>query len=70
MVAAFVALPPELEDLTSAVDFARVERLRATGAMSTRRMRAYDFIHAFTRQHAEIEECLADLQDRADSPTA
>jgi hypothetical protein len=62
MVAAFVALPQPLDPLAAAVDFAVVDRSRDWKGIAgaTRR---YDFIHAFTRQHAEIAESLADLQD-------
>jgi hypothetical protein len=62
MVAAFMALPQPLESLASAVDFGAVERLPDWSRIAGD-VRKYDFIHAFTRQHAEIEEHLEVLQD-------
>jgi hypothetical protein len=62
MVAAFVALPGSLEALAEAVDFASVDRPGGwAGAADA--VRKYDFIHAFTRKRAEIEDYLADLQE-------
>ncbi|OHV89069.1 DUF3052 family protein [Mesorhizobium sp. ORS 3428] len=61
MVAAFIALPPELDDLAGAVDFAGVDRLPAWAAISGARQK-YDAVHAFTRQRAEIEDGLAGIE--------
>jgi len=60
MVAAFIALPPELEDLTEAVEFASVDRLTEWSAISG--SQKYDAVHAFTRQRAEIEDRLGDVE--------
>ncbi|MDX8467886.1 DUF3052 domain-containing protein [Mesorhizobium sp. VK23B] len=60
MVAAFIALPPELDDLTDAVAFAGVDRLSKWSAISGNRK--YDAVHAFTRQRAEIEDGLAGIE--------
>ncbi|MDX8531809.1 DUF3052 domain-containing protein [Mesorhizobium sp. VK25A] len=60
MVAAFIALPPELDDLAGAVSFAKVERLAEWSAISG--SRKYDAVHAFTRQRAEIEDGLAGIE--------
>jgi len=60
MVAAFIALPPELDDLTGAVAFAGVDRLPDWSAISG--SRKYDAVHAFTRQRAEIEDGLAGIE--------
>ncbi|MDX8432551.1 DUF3052 domain-containing protein [Mesorhizobium abyssinicae] len=57
MVAAFIALPPELDDLAGAVDFAAIDRLDDWSEISGRQK--YDAVHAFTRQRAEIEDGLA-----------
>ena len=54
MVAAFIALPPELDDLAEAVTFAEVDRLPEWSAISGKRK--YDTVHAFTRQRAEVED--------------
>ena len=62
MVVAFVALPTSLEPLASAVQFARLDRAGDWAGISGT-VRKYDCIHAFTRQRAEIETHLADLQD-------
>jgi hypothetical protein len=62
MVAAFVALPAPLEPLAAAVGFAVVDRPRDWAGIIGA-VRRYDFILAFTRQHAEIAESLADLQE-------
>ncbi|MDX8514903.1 DUF3052 domain-containing protein [Mesorhizobium captivum] len=60
MVAAFIALPPELADLTEAVAFAGVERLTEWSSISANQK--YDAVHAFTRQRAEIENGLAGIE--------
>lgn len=60
MVAAFIALPPELVDLAEAVSFAEVDRLPQWSAISG--SRKYDAVHAFTRQRAEIEDGLAHIE--------
>jgi hypothetical protein len=61
MTAAFIALPPELDDLAGAVNFARIDRLAEWSAISGVRQR-YDAVHAFTRQRAEIEDRLGDVE--------
>lgn len=63
MAACFVALPPVLEALVSAVAWSSVARV---GAWSEVRGlsgpgRVFDVVHAFTRRRGEIEEFLADL---------
>jgi hypothetical protein len=65
MAACFIALPQKLEDLASAVGFLRVDRAKAWGDVHRifKAVRAYDFIHAFSRERVEIELHLADLQD-------
>ncbi|MDX8463570.1 DUF3052 domain-containing protein [Mesorhizobium humile] len=60
MVAAFIALPPELDGLAEAVSFAGVDRLSKWAALSGRQK--YDAVHAFTRQRAEIEDGLAGIE--------
>jgi len=60
MVAAFIALPPELDELTRAVSFAGVDRLPKWSAISG--SQKYDAVHAFTRQRAEIEDGLAGIE--------
>ncbi|RVD56575.1 DUF3052 family protein [Mesorhizobium sp. M2D.F.Ca.ET.185.01.1.1] len=60
MVAAFIALPPELDELTEAVSFAGVDRLSKWSAISGNRK--YDAVHAFTRHRAEIEDGLAGIE--------
>jgi hypothetical protein len=60
MVAAFIALPAELDELTEAVDFASVDRLSNWSAISGDRK--YDAVHAFTRHRAEIEDGLAGIE--------
>ncbi|MBN9552209.1 MAG: DUF3052 family protein [Alphaproteobacteria bacterium] len=60
MVAAFVALPPELDDLAEAVSFAKVDRPADWAAISGRQK--YDAVHAFTRQRAEIEDGLTGIE--------
>ncbi|TIV99178.1 MAG: DUF3052 domain-containing protein [Mesorhizobium sp.] len=60
MVAAFIALPSELDQLTEAVSFAGVDRLAEWSAISG--SRKYDAVHAFTRQRAEIEDGLAGIE--------
>ena len=61
MIAAFIALPAELDDLTDAVDFAQVDRLADWSEISGAALK-YDAVHAFTRQRAEIEDRLGDVQ--------
>ncbi|MER8832506.1 DUF3052 family protein [Mesorhizobium sp. M0045] len=61
MIAAFIALPPELDDLAEAVDFAHVDRLADWSKISNAALK-YDAVHAFTRQRAEIEDRLADVE--------
>ncbi|OHV67466.1 DUF3052 domain-containing protein [Mesorhizobium sp. LCM 4577] len=60
MVAAFIALPPELDELTGTVAFADVDRFAEWSAISGRQR--YDAVHAFTRQRAEIKDGLAHLE--------
>ena len=60
MVAAFIALPPELDALAEAVEFAGVDRLSSWSAISG--SQKYDAVHAFTRQRAEIEGGLAGIE--------
>ena len=60
MVAAFIALPPELDDLAEAASFAKVDRPADWAAISGRQK--YDAVHAFTRQRAEIEDGLAGIE--------
>ncbi|MEI9430009.1 DUF3052 family protein [Mesorhizobium sp. Cs1299R1N3] len=61
MIAAFIALPSELEGLTEAVDFAEVDRLAEWSDVSGATLK-YDAVHAFTRQRAEIEDRLGDVE--------
>lgn len=61
MVAAFIALPDDLSDLTEAADFAVVDRLSNWSAISGTTLK-YDAVHAFTRQRAEIEDRLGDIE--------
>ncbi|MBZ9757649.1 DUF3052 domain-containing protein [Mesorhizobium sp. ESP6-5] len=61
MIAAFIALPPELADLAEAVDFAEVDRLAEWSDISGVVLK-YDAVHAFTRQRAEIEDRLGALE--------
>jgi DUF3052 family protein len=61
MTAAFIALPHDLDDLAGAVDFAQVDRLPDWSEISGIRQK-YDAVHAFTRQRAEIEDRLADIE--------
>ncbi|WP_027145529.1 DUF3052 family protein [Mesorhizobium sp. WSM3626] len=61
MIAAFIALPSELESLTEAVDFAEVDRLAEWSGISGATLK-YDAVHAFTRQRAEIEDRLGDVE--------
>ncbi|RRI02662.1 DUF3052 family protein [Mesorhizobium tamadayense] len=60
MVAAFIALPAELDELAGAVAFAGVDRLPEWSAISG--TQKYDAVHAFTRQRAEIEDGLAGIE--------
>ena len=59
MVAAFIALPPELEALAESVAFAEVARLPSWQPKGTAR---FDLIHAFTVSHAELAAGLPSLQ--------
>lgn len=61
MTAAFIALPPELDELAGAVDFAGVDRLADWSGISGARQK-YDAVHAFTRRRAEIEDRLGDVE--------
>ena len=61
MVAAFIALPDDLSDLTKAADFAVVDRLGDWSAISGTSLK-YDAVHAFTRQRTEIEDRLGDVE--------
>ncbi|MER9635859.1 DUF3052 domain-containing protein [Mesorhizobium sp. M0228] len=61
MIAAFVALPPELDDLTDAVYFAHVDRLADWSAISGVHEK-YDAVHAFARRRIEIEDRLGDVE--------
>ncbi|HET7715395.1 MAG TPA: DUF3052 domain-containing protein [Bauldia sp.] len=60
MVAALVALPPELEALATSVAFAEVVRLPSWTPKGRAR---FDLIHAFTVSRAEIAVGLKSLQD-------
>ena len=60
MVAAFIALPPELDDLAEAVSFASVDRLAEWSDIAGRQK--YDAVHAFTRRRAEIEDGLGHIE--------
>lgn len=60
MVVAFIALPPELDDLAEAASFATVDRLPKWSAISG--SRKYDAVHAFARQRAEIEDGLSGIE--------
>ena len=62
MVAAFIALPPELDDLAEAVDFAHVDQAGRLVGHFRPSHRKYDAVHAFTRQRAEIEDRLGDVE--------
>jgi hypothetical protein len=62
MVAAFIALPKPLEALAQAAQFAAVERAPDWSRLSGE-ARRFDFIHAFTRQNAEVADNLVHLQD-------
>lgn len=59
-VAAFIALPAELEALAGSVAFAEVVRLRSWQPKGKAR---FDLIHAFTVGHAELAAGLPRLQD-------
>jgi hypothetical protein len=61
MVAAFIALPDDLSGLADAVGFARVDRLGEWSDISGTTLK-YDAVHAFTRQRAEIEDRLGDVE--------
>lgn len=60
-VAAFIALPAELDALAEAVDFGHVDRLADWSKIAGACQR-YDAVHAFTRQRAEIEDGLAGIE--------
>lgn len=60
MVAAFVALPPELAALAESAAFAEIVRAAAWADVAGERR--FDVIHAFTRSAAEIESGLPRLQ--------
>jgi len=61
MTAAFIALPRDLDDLTNAARFSSVDRLVDWSEISGIRQK-YDAVHAFTRQRAEIEDRLGDVE--------
>jgi hypothetical protein len=61
MTAAFIALPAELDELVDAVAFAEVDRLADWSAIAGAALK-YDAVHAFTRQRAEIEDRLGDVE--------
>ena len=62
MVAAFVALPPALSRSPRPSSSLGLDRPGDWAGIAGA-VRKYDCIHAFTRQRAEIETHLADLQD-------
>jgi hypothetical protein len=57
--AAFLALPPELDELAVAVGFGSVERGAWGGKLPAK---SFDLIHAFTMSRAELDAGLARLQ--------
>lgn len=61
MVAAFIALPPELDGLAGAARFAAVDRLGGWSGISGARQK-YHAVHTFTRRRAEIEYGLAGIE--------
>jgi hypothetical protein len=61
MTAAFIALPDDLRDLAESMDFAQVDRLADWSQISGTTLK-YDAVHAFTRQRAEIEDRLGDVE--------
>lgn len=61
MTAAFIALPAELDELVDAVAFAEVNRLADWSQISGAVLK-YDAVHAFTKQRAEIEDRLGDVE--------
>lgn len=61
MVAAFIALPAELDELADAVAFAEVDRLAEWSDILGSHQR-YDAVHAFTKQRAEIEDRLGAIE--------
>ena len=61
MTAAFIALPDDLSDLAESMDFAQVDRLADWSQISGTTLK-YDAVHAFTRQRAEIEDRLGDVE--------
>lgn len=60
MVAAFIALPPELQALAESVAFVEVERLSSWKPKGRAR---FDLIHAFTVSHAELAGGLPLLEE-------
>ncbi len=66
MNVAFVSLPAELDELAGARDFASVDRLAGWAKIAG--LRRWDFIHGFSKSHAEIEGALPAAQNaiRAD----
>ncbi len=60
MVAAFIALPPELDELADAVNFAQVDRLVEWSAISG--SLKYDAVHAFTWLRVEIDDRLGAVE--------
>lgn len=61
MAAVFIGLPDAVADLAEAVDFARLDRL--DGWPTVLDHQAFDFIHAFTKSHADLVAGLPVLQD-------
>jgi hypothetical protein len=61
MAAVFIALPEELDELASAVEFAAMDRLADWSSLAEKPAR-YDTVHAFTMRRAEIEEHLGDAE--------
>lgn len=57
----FIALPAELDDLTASRSFASVDRLESWRDIAGR-ARAFDIVHGFTRQRAELEDALPSAQ--------
>jgi hypothetical protein len=62
MAVAFAALPAALESLAECADFTAVDRSTDWAGLAGK-VRKYDLIHAFTRERAEIETHLGDLQN-------
>lgn len=61
MAAAFVALPESLRDLAAAAGLTACDRFVQWRAV--RGKGKYDFVHAFSKLRAEVEEGLAGLQN-------